>query len=155
MEIDNDKRASRAKMLLISVPFVLLLATALPAMFLLIHTWLPTIAAGLLMILGWGATLALKMKSVKFRFGEDAITVFYYPISPMTSNYKRIDIPADKLARYEIRSSWSGLRKDLVLYENVSGEEASYPPVSIALCGEKIITAVEEELRSYCSGTSS
>jgi hypothetical protein len=73
----------------------------------------------------------------------------------MTSNYKRIDIPSDKLSRYEIRSSWSGLRKDLVLYENVSGEEASYPPVSIALCGKKIIGTLEEELKSYCSGTSS
>jgi hypothetical protein len=156
MEIDNDKRASRAKMLLISLPFVLLLAGSVPALFLWIDTWIPTLVAGSLVILGWAATVILKLTSVKFRFSDEAISVLYYPISPMTSNYKRIDIDSDKLLKYEIRISWGGLKKDLILYEKIGGEEASYPPVSITLCKKNLILEIEENLSAYCSkGTNS
>ena len=151
MEIDNDRRASLAKMILISGPFVLLLGSGLLAIFLLIHTWIPTIISGILVILGWGITVMLRLKSVKFRFSDDTISVLYYPISPMTSNFKRIDIASNKLIKYEITTSLMGLRKELILYESISGEEAAYPPVSITICGKDTIRKVEEYLSAYCS----
>lgn len=156
MEIDNEKNASIAKAILISTPFVLLLGSGLLAIFLIISTWIPTLVSGVLMFLGWGITVALRLKSVKFRFGDDVITVLYYPISPMTSDFKRIDIVSNKLLKYEIRTSWMRLRKELVLYENISGEEAAYPPVSITLCSKETIGRIVENLSAYCSaGTSS
>lgn len=156
MELDNEKNATRAKALLISTPFVLLLGSGLLAIFLLIQTWIPTIISCGLVILGWATTVVLRLNSVKFRFAGEGFTVLYYPISPMTSNFKRIDIAAGKLIRYEIVSSLGGLRKDLILFENIDGEEAAYPPVSIALCGKDMISALEENLSAYCSaGTSS
>ena len=156
MEMDNDKRASRVKMLLISVPFVLLLAASIPALFLLIHTWLPTLLAGILVILGWAATFILKLTSVKFRFNEEGLSVFYYPISPMTSSFRRIDIAPGKLSNYEIIRKWGGLKRDLVLYENIGGQDASYPPVSITLCGREMVRTLNEYLSDYRSaGTSS
>lgn len=156
MELDNDRNATRAKMLLISLPFVLLLGSGLLAIFLILHTWIPVIISGILMFAGWSVTVILKLKSVKFRFGENEITVLYYPISPMTSNFKRIDIASDKLLRFEIRSSLMGMRKDLILYESISGEEASYPPVSITLFDKKTLSRIESNLSAYCSpGTSS
>jgi hypothetical protein len=151
MEIDNSRIASIAKAILISTPFVLLLGSGLLAIFLLIYTWIPTIISGILVILGWGITVVLRLKSVKFRFSDDTITVLYYPISPMTSNFKRIDIASGKLLRYEIRNLWMGLRKELILYESLSGEEAAYPPVSITLCGKESIRQIEEYLSAYCS----
>jgi hypothetical protein len=151
MEIDNDKNASLAKGILISTPFVLLLATSLLALFLLIHTWIPTLISGILMLLGWGITVVLKLKAVKFRFSDEVVSVLYYPISPMTSNFKRIDIASDKLVKYEITYSLMGLRKELVLFERISGEEAAYPPVSITLCGKESVRRIEENLKAYCS----
>lgn len=151
MEIDNNRRASIAKMILISGPFVLLLGSGLLAIFLLIHTWIPTIISGILVILGWSITVILRLKSLKFRFSEESISVLYYPISPMTSNFKRIDIASDKLLKYEIRTTLMGFRKELILYESISGEEATYPPVSIVLCGKDAIRKVEEYLSAYCS----
>jgi hypothetical protein len=156
MEIDNDKLATRAKMVLISLPFVLLLGSSLLALFLLIQTWIPAIISGMLVILGWAATVVLRLTSVKFRFTDESITILYYPISPMTSNFKRIDIDADKLVRYEVVRSLGGLKKDLILYENIGGQEAAYPPVSVKLCGGETIRRIEESLAAYCSsGTSS
>jgi hypothetical protein len=151
MEIDNDKRASRAKMLLISIPFVLLLACSIPALFLLIHTWIPTIIAGILVIVGWAATFLLKLTSAKFRFEETGLSVFYYPISPMTSSFRRIDIAAGKLTRFEIVRSWGGLKNDLILYENIGGQEASYPPVSITLFDTEMLSVLNEYLFAYRS----
>lgn len=151
MEIDNERNATRAKMVLISTPFVFLLGSGLLAIFLLIHTWIPTIISGILVILGWSITVILRLSSVRFRFSDDTISVFYYPISPMTSNYKRIDIASDKLVKYEITTSWLGFKKELILHESISGEDASYPPVSIALCGKKTIHTIEEYLSAYCS----
>lgn len=151
MEIDNDKRATRAKMILISAPFVLLLVSSILAIFLLIHTWVPTIISGILVISGWLITVILKYESVKFRFTEETLTVLYYPISPMTSNFKRIDIPSNKLMNYEIRSSLMGLKKELILMENINGEMASYPPVNITICGKEAIQLLEEQLSAYRS----
>jgi hypothetical protein len=80
----------------------------------------------------------------------------YYPISPMTSNFKRIDIAPDKLLNYEIRTSWLGLRKDLILHEDIGGEDASYPPVSLTICSKETICRIEEYLLAYrSSGTNS
>jgi len=151
MEIDNAKNASRAKGILISIPFALLLGSGLLAIFLVIGTWIPTIISAILMILGWSITVILKLTSVKFRFNDDAISIFYYPISPMTSNFKRIDIASDKLLSYEIRISLLGFKKELVLYESISGEEAAYPPVSLTLCGKESIRRIEEHFSAYCS----
>ncbi len=151
MELDNSKRASQIKTLLISVPFVLMLGSGLLAIFLVIFTWIPVIISGILVILGWTITVVLQLKSVKFRFTDEEISVLYYPISPMTSSFKRIDIEAGKLLRYEIRSSWGGLKKDLILHEKIGGEDASYPPVSITICGNETIRRMEEYLSAYCS----
>ncbi|MFA5815151.1 MAG: hypothetical protein WC865_05990, partial [Bacteroidales bacterium] len=135
MEINNERNASIAKAILISTPFVLLLGTGLLAIFLVIYTWIPTIISGILVILGWSITVILRLTSVKFLFSEDTISVLYYPISPMTSNFKRIDIASNKLLKYEIRTSLMGFSKELILHESIGGEDASYPPVSITLCG--------------------
>ncbi|MFA6127561.1 MAG: hypothetical protein WC699_09660 [Bacteroidales bacterium] len=156
MEIDNDKRASRAKMILISIPFVLLLVNGLLAIFLVILTWIPTIVSGLLVLLGWSITVILRLKSVKFRFNEENVSVLYYPITPMTSNFNKIEISANRLVRFEIKKSMMGLNRELVLYENISGQEASYPPVSITLFGKDTLRILEEYLTAYCpAGTSS
>jgi len=151
MEIDNDKRATAAKAVLISTPFILLLGTGLLAIFLLIHTWIPTIISGVLVLLGWGITVVLRLQSVKLRVSDDIISLFYYPMTPMTSNFKRIYIPTDKLSKYQIRSSLMGYRKELILYERIDGEDAAYPPVNITLFGKSGIHKIEEFLNSLCS----
>lgn len=148
MEIDNDRKASRAKMILISAPFIALLVTSLLALFLLINTWLPAIISGILMFTGWVIIILLRLTSVKFRFSDDTISILYYPISPMTSNFKRIDIPSDKLVDFEIKTSFLGLRKDLLLFESIRGETAAYPPVSITLCSSDGILRMKEVLNT-------
>jgi hypothetical protein len=156
MEIDNNKSVARAKLILITLPFVLLLCCSVPALFQMIDTWLPTIISGTLMIICWIIVLAMNLMSFRFKFSADVISVFYHPINPMTSSFKRIDIESGKLLKYHIRTSMSGLKKELLLYENIGGQEASYPPVSITLCGGKTIRQIEEYLNSYLSaGTSS
>ena len=156
MEIDNHKRASVTKALLISTPFVLLLASSLLALFLVIHTWIPTLMSGFLVIAGWVSIIILKFKFVKFRFTNEIIQVLYYPISPMTSNFKRIEIASHNLVKFEIKPSWNGLRNELILYEQNGGEVAVYPPVSVTLFEKESIALINNYLSAYCSaGTNS
>lgn len=156
MELTNNRNASLARLLLITLPFVLLIGSSLPALFLLIQTWVPTIISGALMIIGWSTTIILRLTSVRFKFSEQTISVFYHPINPMTSNFKRIDIVSTRLLKCEIRTSCAGLRKELILYETISGQDASYPPVSINLCGKEMIRKVQDYLSAcYSAGTSS
>jgi len=138
-------------MLLISFPFVLLLVNGVLAIFLVVLTWVPTLISGLLVIIGWLITASLKLTSVRFRFTNDAITILFYPITPMTSKFQRIDIDPNRISGYEIRSSLMGLKKELILFERINGEEASYPPVNITLCGKEAILKTEEYLSAYCS----
>ncbi len=156
MEITNKRKASRAKFFLITLPFILLVGSSLPALFLWIHTWIPTFVSGILVIAGWSATMILNLTSVRIQFDDTQISVFYHPISPMTSSYKRIDIGKGNLMRYEIRTSVYGLRKELILYENMSGQEASYPPISITLCSKDMVRTAEDSIPAYCpNGASS
>jgi hypothetical protein len=156
MEIDNHKRASVTKALLISTPFVLLLASSLLALFLVIHTWVPTLISGFLVIAGWILIIILKLKFVKFRFTNEIIQVLYYPISPMTSNFKRIEIAGHNLVKFEIKPSWNGLRNELILYEQNGSEVAVYPPVSVTLFEKESIALINDYLSAYCSaGTNS
>lgn len=148
MEIDNKPQAARARLILITLPFVLLIGSSVPAIFLLLKTWIPTFISGALVIIGWAITLILRLTAVRFKFTEPRISVFYNPINPMTSNFKRIEIATDMLAKYEIRTSWNGWKKDLYLSENLDGHIANYPPVSLLLCDQDTIRRIEEALKA-------
>ena len=147
MELDNKPQVSRAKLLLITLPFVLLLCCSVPALFLLINTWIPTFIAGALVLIGWVAAYAFRLTAIRFKFTDARISVFYNPINPMTSSFRRIEIATEMLEKYEIRVSWGGWKKELILHENLDGQIAIYPPVSLTLCDEDTISKIEQELR--------
>ncbi len=146
MELDNKKNATRASLLLITLPFVLLLCCCVPALFLLIQTWIPTIVSGALVIICWAATFIFRLSAVRFKITESSISVFYNPINPMTSSFKRIEIATEMLAKFEIKTSWNGLKKELFLFENINSQVAAYPPVSLTLCNKETISRIEQEL---------
>jgi len=150
MEVNNSKNVTRTKTALISVPFMLLLGTAVLAIFRMIDTWMLTLISGVLVLVGWSLTIVLKLKAVKFRYQDDKIALLYYPVSPLTANFKKIEIAAGQFVKYEIRTRWLGLKKDLILYETKAGEEACYPPVSITIFGKENLRQVKEILDSLC-----
>jgi hypothetical protein len=133
MEIDNSKGTFLAKLFLINIPVVLLLGTGILALFLIIHTWLPVIISGGLVIIGWLVTLFLRLMFVRLRISDDKITVMYYPIRILSSNYKKIEIRKDQFAGGEISETMGGLRISLLLYETASGSRATYPPITVRL----------------------
>ncbi|HBB93487.1 MAG: hypothetical protein A2X22_12480 [Bacteroidetes bacterium GWF2_49_14] len=143
MELDNAKGTFLAKLILIHIPVALLLGTGILALFLIIHTWLPVIISGLLVILGWLVTVILRLMFVRLRISEDSITVMYYPIRILSSNYKKIEIRKDQFAGGEISGKMGGLRTILLLYEDASGTNAAYPPVTISLFSAKDLKKIK------------
>ncbi len=143
MELDNAKGTFLAKLILIHIPVVLLLGTGILALFLIIHTWLPVIISGVLVILGWLVTIILRLMFVRLRISEDKITVMYYPIRILSSNYKKIEIRKDQFAGGEIAKKMGGLRTCLILFESASGTTAAYPPVTISLFSAKDLKKIK------------
>ena len=148
MEIDNAKGTFLAKLFLINIPVVLLLGTGILALFLLIHTWVPVIISGVLVLLGWLVTVLLRLMFVRLRISDDKITVMYYPIRILSSNYKKIEIRKDQFAGGEISEKMGGLRTSLLLYETASGTRAAYPPVSVSLFSAKDLKKIKTTFTS-------
>ena len=138
MEPDNQKQTTLAKLLLITIPTGLLLGTGLLTVFLVIHTWLPVFISAGLVIIGFLVTLILRLQFVRFKISGDQIQIFYYSLRPMATRFRRIEINRPAYAGGEVRKSFSGIRKDLVLLEWIQGQKAEYPPVSLHLFGKNV-----------------
>ena len=132
-EINNRRGTALAKFFLIHLPVALMLVTGLLAVFLVIHTWLPVIISGGLVILGLLITVVLHLQYVGIRLEEGKILVHYYPVRILANSYRRIEIGNNLYAGGEILTGMMGLRCDLVLREWASGSKATYPPVSLLL----------------------
>lgn len=133
MELDTSKRTFWVKFVCITFPVACLLVLGILTVFLVIHTWIPVMVSGVLVLCGWLATILLRLTFVKIKTDGSAFKVLYHPVRILSGNYKKIEIRADRLAGSEIRPSLWGLSRELVLHENTPRGIASYPPVSLLL----------------------
>jgi len=60
------------------------------------------------------------------------IIVRYYPLRPMASSRKSVEIPKSRFAGFEIHDQMLGLKKILILKMVLKESVASYPPISIS-----------------------
>lgn len=67
------------------------------------------------------------------------LIVRYYPLRPLSSNRKSIEIPKSRFAGYEIRDQAMGIKKILILKQYHKKSVVSYPPISItSLTGTEV-----------------
>ncbi len=138
MEISNEHQVYWAKLFLINIPVIALLVSGVLAIFLLIHTWTPVFVSGGLVILGSLIIMIFRMQFVKVKTEGDSVIVLFYTLGLLASNHRRIEIRKSSFAGCEMTSSFGGLLKELVMYEWVEGQKATYPPVSVILFPKKV-----------------
>jgi len=79
----------------------------------------------------------------------DKILIRYYPVHPLVQKKKAVQIPKIGLAGYEIKSSFVGLKKVLILRQSVKGKVANYPPIGITALNRKEIDLLRKNLDRY------
>ena len=77
MEISNERQTYWAKLFLINIPVIGLLVSGLLAVFLLIHTWLPVLISGGLVVIGSLIIWIYRMQYVKIKAENDTILVLF------------------------------------------------------------------------------
>ena len=77
------------------------------------------------------------------------IIVRYYPLRPMASSRKSVEIPKSRFAGFEIQDSMMGLKKNLILKQVLKKSVASYPPISISSLTREELAKLTRQLSSY------
>ncbi|MRR23525.1 hypothetical protein EG830_11175 [bacterium] len=93
----------------------------------------------------------LKYMYLFFSADEKRITLRWYKPGLMPGESRSIEIPADRFAGYEVKVKYFGLHRYIILFQQVQGRRAAYPPVSISALSGKQRAEIEETLRNYKS----
>jgi len=146
-EYDNKKGASLAKLLLIRVPFMLLLAVGVATMFSWIvnYTWI--IGSVILFMATLVLTVVFKMQYLRITEYTKRWEFRFYQIHPMSAGFRMIAIDKEKLAAVDISPKLGGMRNDLVLTELTPGGEARYPGLSLTLVSKSDQMTIVEKLK--------
>lgn len=92
---------------------------------------------------------ARDLNYLQFDDNGDMIIVRYYPIRPLGRKKKAVQIRKIAFAGYEIRKTWLGMRKLLILKQYVKRSVASYPPIGITSLTKPELEMLEERLSTH------
>lgn len=77
---------------------------------------------------------------------KDKVILRYYYAHPFLRKYRAIEIHKNKLAKYEIKSSFLGLRHELILYQKTNKGDYKYPSVSISSLSKNDRNKIENSI---------
>ncbi|MCK4661675.1 MAG: hypothetical protein KAT68_02315 [Bacteroidales bacterium] len=142
MIIENKRAAGKIKILFLLIPiiFVLIITAAIVNNF-IGYTFLIILAIIFILIVAFLSYL--KLYYVDFNNEENKITMKYHSLGPVGVSYKTMIIPQKFLAKFEIKKSFFGIKKDIYFYQKVKSGIAKYPPLSITLFSKKEILKLE------------
>jgi hypothetical protein len=80
--------------------------------------------------------------------GEDII-LRYYPIRPVAMKKRSVEIPKATFVKFEIRKSFFGLKKTLILYQKVKNKVARYPSIGLSALTKSELELIETCLIRY------
>lgn len=86
-----------------------------------------------------------------FYFSDNGpnIIVRYYPLRPLSSSRRSVEIPKTSFAGYEIRQTMLGLKKILLLMQVIKKSIAKYPPISITSLTTEELSMLTGQLSQY------
>jgi hypothetical protein len=84
-----------------------------------------------------------------FNDDNDPIVIRYYPMRPLARKKREIRIPKINLAGFEIKRSFLGLRKSLLIRQKTKKGAATYPAIGITALTGKEISMIAEQLKRY------
>lgn len=137
MSIDNKPNAGRIKLFFFLVPLAF---TAFIAVTIFLETFdgynfLFIVAIIFILVIMFLHNM--KFRYIIFDIKDNKIVLRYHGLGPMGTDFKAIEFPAEKLAKYEIKNAFFGIRKELVLYQETKKGIAKYPGVSLSAMAKK------------------
>lgn len=91
----------------------------------------------------------LDLNYVYFNDEGDQIVVRYYPMRPFARKKRAIQIPKISLAGFNIRRSFFGFRRTLVLQQKTKKGIATYPGIGITALNTRETEFVVTELKRF------
>lgn len=83
-----------------------------------------------------------------FNNNSTKIVIRYYSLKPLSSDQNSLEINKQDFYKFEIKSSYGGLRKYLVIYQRTPKGIAKYPPISISILKKHDVDQLTRELSS-------
>jgi hypothetical protein len=111
------------------------------------YQWVLIVAGAylLLVVLSW----IRDMNYFYFNDKGDKIIIRYYAIRPLGRKKKAIQIQKISFAGYEIRKTFFGLKKILILKQHMKKTVAKYPHIGITALTKQELALLEKQLSLY------
>ncbi len=81
-----------------------------------------------------------------FNNNSSKIIIRYYSLKPLSSNQNSLEINKSDFYKYEIKNSFAGFLKYLIIYQRTMKGIAKYPPISISILKKKDVDQLIREL---------
>lgn len=91
----------------------------------------------------------LNLNYFYFNDDKDPIIIRYYPLRPFARKKNAIQIPKTSLAGFEIKKSFFGLKKSLILQQRTKQGTAKYPAIGIGALNNKERNILIGQLKQY------
>jgi len=70
---------------------------------------------------------------IYYNDNDNKIIIKYYALRPLSKKHNVIEIPKNKLKKFQLKKSLMNLRDYLVLYQQMNKGTAKYPPLNISM----------------------
>jgi hypothetical protein len=91
----------------------------------------------------------LELNYIYFNDDGDQIILRYYPMRPFARKKRAVQIPKISLAGFDIKKSFFGLKKSLVLQQRTKKGIATYPGIGITSLTGREIELIVAELKRF------
>jgi len=93
----------------------------------------------------------LERNFIYFNDDGEEIIIRYYPIRPIARKKRAIEIPKTNFVRFEIKKSFFGFKKSLLLYVRFKNKVARYPAISLSALTVKEMELIVHQLSKYAA----
>jgi hypothetical protein len=104
------------------------------------------LVATILYVIYYSFTYIRDLNYFYFNNNASKLIIRYYSLKPLSSEQNSLEIPKQNFQKYEIKKSWGGLRKYLIVYQKTAKGIAKYPPISISILKKKDVDQLTREL---------
>ncbi|HEX3007601.1 MAG TPA: hypothetical protein VHO90_08300 [Bacteroidales bacterium] len=81
-----------------------------------------------------------------FNNNSSKIIMRYYSLRPLSSDQNSLEVNKEEYYKYEIKKTFGGFRKYLIIYQRTAKGIAKYPPISISILKKKDVEQLTREL---------
>ena len=148
MQINNQKQANVAKILLIRTPLLVALIVLVLTLFQVINIPVLLITVAAIFALCLLATLIFRLHFIDGELSDDIISIKYYHLFPLIREYRKIELSGKNLHSFSFEKRFAGQVTVLILSEHTDTGIASYPEVPMSFFSKNQLSEISQTLSS-------